>query len=71
MGVPKDRAIPVGLSLVVDNSPVRERSANRGAKSGQTILQGWFEEEVGYVGVRASALQVVSDSNASEWDGHD
>ncbi|MFM0175576.1 hypothetical protein [Paraburkholderia sediminicola] len=66
MGTPKHRATPVGLSLVVDNSRAGERSANRGATSGQAIHEGWFEEEVGYVGIRPSALHVVSDSNESE-----
>jgi hypothetical protein len=47
MDTPKDGVIPVGLSLVVDNSPAGERSANRRATSGQAIPEGWLEESGG------------------------
>ena len=71
MGAPKHRANPVGLSLVVDNSREADRSADRGATSGKGIPQGWFEQEVGYVGAPPFAPHAVPDADDSGWNGHD
>ncbi|MFM0080046.1 hypothetical protein P0D72_14350 [Paraburkholderia sediminicola] len=71
MGAPKHHANRVGLSLVVDNSRAGDRSADLGMTSTQRIPEGWFGEEVGYVGALPSALRVVPDADESGWDGRD
>lgn len=71
MGAPKHHANRAGLSLVVDNSRADDRAADRGATSGKGIPEGWFEEEVGYVGALPSALHAVPDADDNGQDGHD
>ena len=71
MCVSKHHAKPVGLSLVVDNSTVGDRATDREAPSGEGIPEGWFEEEVGYVGALPSAVHALPDAVESGRDGHD
>lgn len=67
----KHHAKPVGLSLVVDNSTVGDRATYREAPSAESIPEGWFEEEVGYVGALPSAVHALADPDESGRDGHD
>jgi len=71
MGVPKHHANQVDLSLVVDNSTAGDRPKDRETSSGKSIPEGWFEEEVGYVGALPSAVHAVPDADQSGRGGHD
>ncbi|MGF6774048.1 hypothetical protein P3T18_006562 [Paraburkholderia sp. GAS199] len=59
------------LTLVVDNLRAGETLDNRHAISGNTIPDGWFEEEVGYAGAEPPAIRSLSNRNENAPADHD